>query len=114
MIMEEYDLVKHNFKHFKKLYGKKDFGRYEEDYPYTVDDYETMDRELQIQRTELRTQIVDLMRLYEKEMTHWCVPSLRINYSEDFFRRLRAMGLQGPLWQHVRGPVRPVGREQLA
>lgn len=79
-----------------------------------VDDYETMDRELQIQRTRLREQIVELLQGYERDMAHWCVPSLGINYNEGFFRRLRSMGLHGPLWEHVRGPINTVTHEKRA
>lgn len=40
MLVERYDVVKHNLKHFKKYYGDTSSGIYEEGYPYTVDDYE--------------------------------------------------------------------------
>ncbi|GEM_PF-6373870 len=37
----KYDMVHHNLKHFKKLYGKQtDLTRYEDEYPYTYADYE--------------------------------------------------------------------------
>lgn len=40
MKVGQYDKMKHNLKHFKKLYGSVDAGKYEEKFPYTVDDYE--------------------------------------------------------------------------
>jgi hypothetical protein len=36
----QYFIMKHNLKHFKKLYGKEGETPYEEEYPYTRDDYE--------------------------------------------------------------------------
>lgn len=41
--MEEYGLVKHNLKHFKKLYKHVDQGQYEKEYPFIVDDFERYD-----------------------------------------------------------------------
>ena len=79
-----------------------------------VDDLETMDRELQKQRTILREQITLLLEGYRADMRHWCVPALGINYSDEFFGRLRGMGLEGPLWQHVRGPLRHSPRNRAA
>ncbi len=38
--MGEYGYVKHNAKHFKKFFGNVDHGKYEEAFPYDVDDYE--------------------------------------------------------------------------
>lgn len=40
LALEEYDQVKHNMKHFKKWYGDVASGKYEAEYPYTVNDYE--------------------------------------------------------------------------
>ncbi len=40
MRVGQYDKMKHNLKHFKKLYGSVDGGAYEQNYPYTVTDYE--------------------------------------------------------------------------
>ncbi len=44
--MGQYDLVKHNMKHFKKLYGNVATGKYEENYPFTVDDLELYNRSI--------------------------------------------------------------------
>ena len=79
-----------------------------------VDDLETMDPALQKQRTELRLQITQLLESYRDDMQHWCVPALGINYSDEFFARLRKMGLEGPLWQHVRGPINHSRRKPAA
>lgn len=40
----EYDVLKHNLKAFYKLYKNKVSGKYEDDYPYTKDDYEYYER----------------------------------------------------------------------
>jgi hypothetical protein len=40
LMVGQYDMVKHNMKQFKKLYSKTSEGKYEDDYPYTVDDWE--------------------------------------------------------------------------
>jgi len=39
MKMGEYDMVKHNLSHFKKLYGKTE-GMYEKGHPFTVNDFQ--------------------------------------------------------------------------
>jgi hypothetical protein len=77
-----------------------------------VDDLETMDPELQQQRLVLRQQIAELLLDYRHDMKHWCVPSLGVNYSAELFTQLRRIGLEGPLWQHVRGPLKPAPRSR--
>lgn len=78
-----------------------------------VDDLESMDRNLQKQRTVLREQIAAMLSDFRKDMRHWCVPSLGINYNDEFFTQLRRMGFNGPLWQHVRGPSEVSERRTL-
>lgn len=40
MKMEQYSMVKHNLKHFKKIHGKFKGDIYDEGYPFTKDDYQ--------------------------------------------------------------------------
>lgn len=69
-----------------------------------VDDYETLDPELRTKRMKLRTEIETLLLDRIKDYPHWSIPVLGINFDEDLFRRLRCIGLRGPIWQHLRGP----------
>ncbi len=47
MINGEYDIVKHNAGHFKKLYGKhQDTSRYESEYKFTILDFELVEKHL--------------------------------------------------------------------
>lgn len=48
MQLGAYDFVKHNLKHFKKLYGNQNDGPYEEGYPFTRDDFEFYDASIDI------------------------------------------------------------------
>jgi radical SAM superfamily enzyme YgiQ (UPF0313 family) len=78
-----------------------------------VDDLETMDPSLQQKRMALRQQITELLQGYRHDMKHWSVPSLGIHYSDKFFAHLRRLGLEGPLWQHVRGPLAKATRSPM-
>jgi len=71
-----------------------------------TDDYESLDPALREQRLGLREEINELLRSKHKAQPTWSMPGLGINFSEDLFNRMRAAGLHGPLWQHVRGAVR--------
>ncbi len=48
LMMEQYHTVKHNLKHFKKYYGKVAEGKYEAEFPFTVDDYERLSESMEI------------------------------------------------------------------
>ncbi len=71
-----------------------------------VDDYETLDPELRAKRQTLRRKIEELLVMHKADFPQWSIPALGINFSEDLFKTLRASGMHGPLWQHVRGPAR--------
>jgi radical SAM superfamily enzyme YgiQ (UPF0313 family) len=71
-----------------------------------TDDYEALDPVLRRQRLSLRSQIEDVLLAEKEGKPHWSMPGLGVNFSEPLFDRLRASGLHGPLWQHVRGSKR--------
>jgi radical SAM superfamily enzyme YgiQ (UPF0313 family) len=79
-----------------------------------TDDYESLQPELRKQRLALRSEIEDLLRSIGGQYPHWSMPGLGVNFSEDLFARLRAAGMHGPLWQHVRGPQRKRRQRQSA
>lgn len=68
-----------------------------------TDDYESLHPELREQRIALRSGIEELLRSIGGKYSHWSIPGLGVNFSEDLFAKLRAAGMHGPLWQHVRG-----------
>ena len=72
-----------------------------------TDDYESLHPELRNQRLALRGQIEQLLVEMAPAHPTWSMPGLGINFSEDLFAKLRKAGMHGPLWQHVRGPLRP-------
>ena len=67
-----------------------------------VDDRESVDPELRAERVRVREQIAQVLRGYAASRPTWSVPSLRINFDERLFSRLRRRGFHGPLWQHIR------------
>jgi radical SAM superfamily enzyme YgiQ (UPF0313 family) len=71
-----------------------------------IDDYETLDPSLRSERMALRAEIEKLLLARKSDYPQWSIPALNINFDEAMFRRLRHAGLHGPLWQHVRGPIR--------
>jgi radical SAM superfamily enzyme YgiQ (UPF0313 family) len=72
-----------------------------------TDDYESLHPELRDQRLALQAQIEQLLVELAPQHPTWSMPGLGINFSEDLFAKLRNAGMHGPLWQHVRGPLRP-------
>jgi len=78
-----------------------------------VDDYEALDPSLRAQRITLRKKIEALLLLCKDEYPHWSIPALRIHFDEKLFDYLRHKGLHGPLWQHVRGSVRPEAHDRV-
>ncbi|MDH3510058.1 MAG: radical SAM protein [Gammaproteobacteria bacterium] len=71
-----------------------------------IDDYEALDPELRSQRIALRREIEAILLENKDKYRQWSIPALRVNFDEQLFGRLRRAGMQGPLWQHVRGPVK--------
>jgi radical SAM superfamily enzyme YgiQ (UPF0313 family) len=80
-----------------------------------VDDYEALDDDLEKKRRALRDQIHRLLDDNKGDFPWWSIPSLEVNYSPELFAALRAHGLHGPLWQHLRGraPARAKRRKRL-
>ena len=70
------------------------------------DDYEALDPDLRKPRMQLRKNIEHLLHDHKNDYPHWSIPVLGINFDQDLFVGLRRLGLQGPLWQHMR-PSRP-------
>lgn len=68
-----------------------------------TDDYESLDPALREQRLVLRVQIEEMLRGIGGKYSHWSIPGLGVNFSEELFAKLRSAGMHGPLWQHVRG-----------
>jgi radical SAM superfamily enzyme YgiQ (UPF0313 family) len=68
-----------------------------------VDDFEALDADYRDERQVLRDSIMLLLRDSAKTFPHWSIPSLGISFDEAAFRTMRKGGLQGPLWQHIRG-----------
>ncbi len=71
-----------------------------------VDDYESLDHELRTKRRVLRQDIEELLTAHKADFPQWSIPALGVNFDEELFKKVRAAGMHGPLWQHVRGPVR--------
>lgn len=67
-----------------------------------VDDHESVEPHLREQREGLRREIEALLLSRPYRRAHWSVPTLGINFDSRLFSRLRASGLNGPLWQHAR------------
>ena len=67
-----------------------------------VDDYEALDPELAKQRLGLRDAVLSLLEEHKNDFPWWSIPSLGVNYDPALFDLLRARGLRGPLWQHLR------------
>jgi hypothetical protein len=70
-----------------------------------VDDHEAIDDELRAERNRARGRIAETLREYAACRPTWSVPSLRINFDERLFARLRRRGFHGPLWRHMRAPL---------
>ena len=68
-----------------------------------VDDYEALDADLARERRALRDKILKVLDDEKGKFPWWSIPSLGVNYSAELFSALREHGLQGPLWQHLRG-----------
>ena len=69
-----------------------------------TDDYDSLNLAIREERLALRRQIEQLLLEQAKDHPRWAMPGLGVNFSEDLFDRLRAAGMYGPLWQHLRGP----------
>jgi radical SAM superfamily enzyme YgiQ (UPF0313 family) len=67
-----------------------------------VDDYEALDPELAKERRRLRDSVLSLLDEHKSAFPWWSIPSLGVNYDPALFSLLRARGLHGPLWQHLR------------
>jgi len=67
-----------------------------------VDDREAVDPVMRAENEKLRMRISELLLGYAVERPSWSIPSLRYNFDEKLFRRLRRRGMHGPLWQHMR------------
>lgn len=67
-----------------------------------TDDAEALDPVLQVEREKLRDGIRTLLEEAKDEFPWWSIPALGVNYDAELFATLRAAGLHGPLWQHVR------------
>jgi radical SAM superfamily enzyme YgiQ (UPF0313 family) len=67
-----------------------------------VDDYEALDSELAKERRRLRDSVLSLLDEHKSAFPWWSIPSLGVNYDPKLFSLLRARGLHGPLWQHLR------------
>jgi radical SAM superfamily enzyme YgiQ (UPF0313 family) len=70
-----------------------------------IDDHEAIDEQLRAERNRARGRIAEILREYAATQPTWSVPSLRINFDERLFARLRRRGFHGPLWQHMRARV---------
>ncbi len=79
-----------------------------------TDDYETLNPELRNDRLTLRAQIEQLLLEQARSHSTWSMPGLGINFSKHLFAKLRRAGMHGPLWQHVRGPLRPARARTIA
>ncbi|MEE2677471.1 MAG: radical SAM protein [Myxococcota bacterium] len=77
-----------------------------------VDDAEALDPELARQRQALREKVLLFLEDHRDDYPWWAIPSLGVNYHPDLFSTLRAEGLHGPLWQHLRGPAATRLRER--
>ncbi len=69
-----------------------------------TDDYDSLNLAIREERLALRRQIEQLLLEQANDHPRWAMPGLGVNFSEDLFDRLRAAGMYGPLWQHLRGP----------
>jgi len=70
------------------------------------DDAEALDPALGARRRGLREEIETLLLERKDDFRHWAIPALRIHFDEKLFGLLRKKGRRGPLWQHVRAPIR--------
>ena len=50
--------------------------------------------------------IANVLGPCKDEFPFWIIPSLGLNFDAGLFRRLRRGGFHGPLWQHIRTPLR--------
>jgi radical SAM superfamily enzyme YgiQ (UPF0313 family) len=79
-----------------------------------VDDYEALDPDLANERRRLRDSVLSLLDEHKSAFPWWSIPSLGVNYDPALFALLRARGLHGPLWQHLRllPTLRPTRRRR--
>lgn len=85
-----------------------------------IDDQEALAPELRQERAALRDEIKALLQAGFADNPRWIIPPLGANFDLAQFEHLRALGLQGPLWQHIdlipeRSPQRRrrLGRRRL-
>ncbi len=69
--------------------------------PWT-DDREALDPELAKEHRAFRRRIEESLREMQRDLPHWIVPALALNFDPALFRMLRRGGYTGPLWQHIR------------
>lgn len=77
-----------------------------------VDDSDAIDPAQRDERRRRRDQVLELLARSAAQFPRWIIPPLGTNFHEPTFDALRARGLRGPLWQHVRRL--PARRERRA
>jgi tRNA A37 methylthiotransferase MiaB len=65
------------------------------------DDREAVDPELAARLSEFRGRVLEAISKRASAHPSWVVPSLGLWFNPRLFRRLRKMGMRGPLWQHA-------------
>ncbi|MBI4703746.1 MAG: radical SAM protein [Deltaproteobacteria bacterium] len=66
-----------------------------------TDDRESLEPEQAAAQREWRAKIKDVLRSVQDDFPRWAIPPVGARFDERLFRWLRAMGLRGPLWQHL-------------
>ncbi len=66
-----------------------------------LDDTESLDPELAAERTVFREQVGQRVLQKADEFPRWIIPPLGVNFDPRLFDFLRALGMAGPLWQHL-------------